>query len=203
MHFKIQTINRHRLTTDGAGITTLIGLAGCPLSCRYCINRYVLKHSPCREYTQEQLLNSIMQDYCYFVASEGGITFGGGEPLLQSQAIQEFFDRLPQAVSVNLETSLYAQEELLLPLLEPVREFIIDIKSLNPEIYQTYTGLALEPVWKNLNRIAQNGVQGKCRLRIPRIPGLTTEADIQASVSRLRELGFSNLQVFDYIIPTE
>lgn len=200
MNFKIQSINRHRMATDGVGITTLIGLSGCPLDCSYCINLELLHKHPSREYTQEQLFQKVMEDYCYFVASNGGITFGGGEPLLQSVAIQEFCGLLPKEIHVNIETSLYVDGEQLLPLLELIGEFIIDVKSLNPEIYQTYTKREIKPLLENLHRIADGGYQGKCMIRVPRIPDLTTEKDIQDTVEALKELGFTNIQVFDYLI---
>lgn len=41
--FQVMEINRHRMRTDGKGVTALVALAGCPLSCPYCINAELLK----------------------------------------------------------------------------------------------------------------------------------------------------------------
>ena len=91
--FKVHTINRHRQEIDGKGITTLIGLAGCPLQCKYCINKEMLRTHPIKEYTEDELVSAVMIDWCYFIATGGGVTFGGGEPLLQSEMILKFMGR--------------------------------------------------------------------------------------------------------------
>lgn len=200
MNFKIQTINRHRMTVDGEGVTTLIGLYGCPLQCKYCINQRVLKEAPYKEYTKEELLNVVMQDYCYFVATQGGITFGGGESLLHADAIRDFIGILPEHVNVNVETSLWVEQKSLEELLHLVHQFIIDIKTMNPLIYEAYTKQSNEKVIQNLNYIVKEQMQGKCKIRVPRIPEYNDESDIANSVSILKNMGFETIEVFDYII---
>ncbi|MBO5237597.1 MAG: radical SAM protein [Lachnospiraceae bacterium] len=200
MNFKIQTINRHRMTVDGEGVTTLIGLYGCPLQCKYCINQRVLKEAPYKEYTKEELLNVVMQDYCYFVATQGGITFGGGESLLHADAIRDFIGILPEHVNVNVETSLWVEQKSLEELLHLVHQFIIDIKTMNPLIYEAYTKQSNEKVIQNLNYIVKEQMQWKCKIRVPRIPEYNDESDIVNSVSILKNMGFKTIDVFDYII---
>ena len=200
MNFKIQTINRHRMTVDGEGVTTLIGLYGCPLQCKYCINQRVLKEAPYKEYTKEELLNVVMQDYCYFVATQGGITFGGGESLLHADAIRDFIEILPENVNVNVETSLWVEQKSLEELLHLVHQFIIDIKTMNPLIYEAYTKQSNEKVIQNLNYIVKEQMQWKCKIRVPRIPEYNDESDIVNSVSILKNMGFKTIDVFDYII---
>lgn len=200
MNFKIQTINRHRMTVDGEGVTTLIGLYGCPLQCKYCINQRVLKEAPYKEYTKEELLNVVMQDYCYFVATQGGITFGGGESLLHADAIRDFIEILPEHVNVNVETSLWVEQKSLEELLHLVHQFIIDIKTMNPLIYEAYTKQSNEKVIQNLNYIVKEQMQWKCKIRVPRIPEYNDESDIVNSVSILKNMGFKTIDVFDYII---
>ena len=94
------------MKTDGNGVTTLVALYGCPLACRYCINADILKKNSWREYSPEQLLETVLQDYCYFLATGGGVTFGGGESLLHAEAIRRFAGLAPQGMHVNIETSL-------------------------------------------------------------------------------------------------
>lgn len=200
MNFKVQSINRHRLSIDGEGVTTLVALYGCPLSCKYCINKDVLHNKPWKEYTGKELLKILMQDYCYFVATNGGITFGGGESLLHARAIEELITILPEHVNVNLETALCVEEELLIPLLEPVHQFIIDVKTFHPELYRKYTGQSNELVIQNLEYIVQQEKQAKCKVRVPHIPGYTSEEDVSATVHQLQDMGFQNIDVFDYII---
>lgn len=199
MNFKVQTINRHRMLTDGEGVTTLIALYGCPLDCDYCINKDLLQNRSWKEFTKEELLTVIMQDYCYFVATNGGITFGGGESLLHAEAIEELISILPDHVNVTIETSLCVEQEKLVPLLEPVRQFIIDVKTWNPVIYQAYTHHSNELVIENLKYIAERQFQSKCKVRVPRIPAFTNEEDVQTTIIKLQDMGFQWIDVFEYV----
>lgn len=80
--YPLIAICRHRIGIDGDGVTTLVGGAGCPLSCRWCLNKNELKNAVPEWVTAEELLSRVKQDDLYFRATGGGITFGGGEPLL-------------------------------------------------------------------------------------------------------------------------
>ena len=82
---------RHRLTTDGGGVTTLAAFHGCPLRCKYCLNRQCWESAHIwRELSVEELVEETMADDLYFQATGGGICFGGGEPLLWSAFIEAF-----------------------------------------------------------------------------------------------------------------
>ena len=72
---------------DGPGIRTVIFLSGCLLRCKYCHNPEMwIKSEP--NYTPEELANRIIRNKTYF-KKDGGVTFSGGEPLLQSDFIIE------------------------------------------------------------------------------------------------------------------
>ena len=84
-------IIRHRLQTDGAGVTTLVGFHGCPLSCSYCLNPQCnIENGFSRWTTPESLFEELLKDDLYFRTTGGGITFGGGEPLLRYSFIKKF-----------------------------------------------------------------------------------------------------------------
>ena len=85
---RIIGISRHRLTTDGEGVTTLVAFNGCPLRCKYCINKISWDPEKGRTYTPERLFEEVKVDQLYFLATRGGITFGGGEPMLQGEFIK-------------------------------------------------------------------------------------------------------------------
>lgn len=197
---KLLAINRHRFATDGNGITTLVALAGCPLRCKYCINNRILCNGKVKEVTEKELLSDILIDYCYFVATGGGITFGGGEPLLQSEAILNFINILPDNIKVNIETSLNHDNEFIEDIINNVDSLIIDIKSMSSDIYSKYTNVDNSNTLKWLKYIADNNLQHKCLIRIPNIPNYTTKNDINESVKIITEMGFSNIDTFDYIV---
>ena len=198
----IITINRHRLSVDGHVITTLRILSGCPLRCEYCINKKALLKTAKQMETSE-LLRSILIDYCYFVATNGGITFGGGEPLLQPDGIVEVINNLPPKVAVNIETSLniphYALGKLLSTKLGNDINWIIDIKTIDSKIYTDYTGLSNSQVINNLKVLASKGLQDRCIIRVPLIPGYNDESDITKSIEFLNTLGYYNIDKFTYL----
>ena len=197
--FKVQAINRHRFSVDGKGITTLVGLYGCPLQCRYCINQDVLSSHRYQEMTPEKLADILMIDYCYFLSTGGGVTFGGGESLLYAGAIKKMKLLLPPRVCVNVETSLHVPEENLESVAESIDSLIIDIKTLNSGIYERYTGVPPERAYRNLEFLCKKGLQQKCRIRIPMIPDFTSEAEVQQTREAIEEMGFSDIDVFQYI----
>ena len=84
-------LSRHRIGVDGAGVTTLVAFHGCPLRCQYCLNPKALSpNGVWKRYTPEELYNHVKQDDLYFRATGGGVTFGGGEPLLSCKEILHF-----------------------------------------------------------------------------------------------------------------
>lgn len=198
---KIIGIARHRLSTDGEGVTTLVAFHGCPLRCQYCLNPQSLGDGTgFRDYSPEELYAETCIDELYFLATNGGVTFGGGEPCLRPQFIREFREQCGADWRINLETSLNvpkANVETLLPL---VNSMIIDIKDMNADIYQKYAGKGNRLVMDNLQLIADQGRQDDCIIRLPLIPNFNTDADRTASRIKLEALGFTHFDLFTYQI---
>ena len=87
---KLIGIARHRMAVDGEGVTTLVAFHGCPLRCKYCLNpQSITNDTMCMERTVEELIDEVRIDQLYFLATGGGVTFGGGEPLLQLDFVTE------------------------------------------------------------------------------------------------------------------
>ena len=75
---KVIGIARHRLQTDGQGVSTLVAFHGCPLHCRYCLNPQSLdKGKFGKRYDCMTLYEEVRVDELYFLATGGGVTFGG------------------------------------------------------------------------------------------------------------------------------
>lgn len=196
---EIMGINRHRMGTDGKGISTLITFYGCPLNCKYCLNPQCKKKStPCTYIEPNDLVNLLMVDDIYFQSTDGGIVFGGGEPLLNAEYIKEVCDLVPLQWKIRIETSLnvkWDKIELLLPYID---QWIIDIKDSNTEIYKNYTGVDNLKVYDNVLRLSHKTGIEKLLIRIPKIPNYNTEKNIQESVKLYSNLG--NIDVFNYKI---
>ena len=195
----VSAISRHRIATDGDGVTTLVVLHNCPLRCRWCLNPQTWREgSTFQEMTPEQLLALVRVDDLYFQATGGGITFGGGEPALRSRFIIAFRNISPAIWKINIETSLNVPKEHIESLIPIVDEFVIDIKDMNPQIYKEYTGIDNRRVLENLKFIAAAGVADKCLIRIPLIPGYNAEEDRDNSIAMLSDMGFTRFDKFEY-----
>ena len=195
-------IERHRLVTDGEGVTTLVAFYGCPLRCRYCINRQCLDSARVwRTITPNELVGELAIDNLYFLATGGGVTFGGGEPLLRSEFIHAFAGLCVPQWSINVETSLNVPRHHLEQVLPHVRWWIIDIKDTNEDIYRRYTGRDNALALANLQWLMQKVQPEQVTVRLPHIPGYNTDADVSRSRARLTLLGVTQFDEFTYRLP--
>lgn len=192
-------ISRHRLTTDGEGVTTLVAFHGCPLRCKYCLNPQSL-HSEgiWKHYDCMQLYEEVRLDELYFLATHGGITFGGGEPCLQSDFIYEFRQLCGQEWQLSVESSLNVPQENIEKLLPVIDYYIIDIKDINNDIYQQYTGKENEKVLNNLHYLIEHGKNEQIIVRTPIIPVYNSESDVDNSIRLLKEMGITLFDRFTY-----
>ena len=209
MNGDIMTVSRLRMGTDGKGVTTLVTFFNCPLKCKYCINDFCHESEtrfdrvPRFFYSAGELLKTLGKDEIYYLMSGGGVTFGGGEPLLQSDFIHEVCQLANPDWMMRIETSLNVPWKNVEPLIEDIDEWIIDIKDMNHDIYQKYTGAAIDQMYNNLCRLRERVDQSKLHIRIPRIPGYNKEKDIEASVKQVKDLIGRDPEVFDYIRPMD
>ena len=193
-------ISRHRLTTDGEGVTTLVAFSGCPLRCKYCLNKASWEPEKGRFYTPEQLFEEVKIDQLYFLATKGGITFGGGEPLLQVEFIKEFRELCGTQWQILAETSLNVPFENIQALDTVLDGYIIDIKDMNPEIYQAYTGKDNSIVLDNLEWLLKQGDSNRIMVRVPHIPEFNTDEDVMRSMEQLKKMGVKHIDEFNYLI---
>ena len=194
-------INRHRLTTDGEGVTTLVAFHGCPLHCQYCLNAQCLQADGvwCR-LTPGELYSEVEIDDLYFVATGGGICFGGGEPLLRSDFIKAFAEIMNPEWKLTIETSLNVPLENVKAIASLVQMWYVDNKDMNPDIYKAYGCKENKQVVSNLQWLAANGYTDKVIIRLPLIPEYNTDEDRQRSQQQLEDMGFTNFDKFNYIV---
>ena len=194
-------VNRHRLATDGEGVTTLVAFYGCPLRCRYCLNPQCLQvNGVWRRLTPGELYSEVEIDDLYFIATGGGICFGGGEPLLYPDFIRTFSKLMNPEWKLTVETSLNVPLENIKTIATLVQMWYIDIKDFRPTIYNAYTGKDNTQVIRNLVWLAANGYADKVILRLPLIPDYNTEEDRLLSQQRLEALGFAHFDKFTYLV---
>jgi pyruvate formate lyase activating enzyme len=192
-------INRHRLATDGKGVTTLVAFWGCPLRCKHCLNPQSWNpETMVAVYDARQLFEQVNIDRLYFLATGGGVTFGGGEPLLYISFISKFRKLCGESWNLTLETSLNVPAKAVEKSISVVNNYIVDIKDMNPEIYKRYTGKKNDRVISNLRLLLENVPANRILIRIPLIPDFNTDEDRQRSKQILTDMGFTNFDLFEY-----
>ena len=198
--YPLLAVSRLRMGTDGIGVTTLVSGAGCPLDCRWCINKRLLREAPARQVSAEELLEQVKIDDLYFQATGGGITFGGGESLLHADFIRRFREICPEEWQIRVETSLAVPAEQVKTVAEAVDEFIVDCKDMDQEIYHHYTGKDSTLMRENLRILLDAAGPERITVRVPLIPEYNTKEDQARSAGLLRSMGFRKLDLFDYVI---
>ena len=191
-------ISRLRFNVDGTGVRTLVCFRGCPLNCRYCLN-YGSRDitDDCKVISTDELIEELSVDSLYFQATNGGVTFGGGEPLLYADFIREFINKANNNWNYWIETSLNVPYENIELIKDRIDKFIIDIKSINNSIYRSYTDMDNGVVIYNLKRLINDVGTDRIIVRVPYIEGYTTRSNQQDSANYIMNLGINNIDMFD------
>ena len=212
--------NIQRFTiNDGPGIRTTVFFKGCHLRCWWCHNPESHKILPekiegCnirrgfnqsfsmdedeigKEISVEQLMNEIVKDKIFFEESDGGVTFSGGEPLMQPEFLTELLKECNSTgIHSAVDTSGYADTEIINQVAPYSDLFLFDLKLMNDDDHQKYTGVSNQAILRNLSELDQMGK--KIIARIPIVPGVTDSDDnlyaIRGFISYLNNLIEVNL----------
>ena len=129
---------------DGPGIRFVIFMQGCHMKCKYCQNRDTWLTNCGKQYSVDEVIHKILKYKNYFIASNGGVTFSGGEPLLQSKFLIDVCTRLKQEnINVTIDTSgnLELTEDIK-RVIDLADLFLLDIKCINDEICKDLTSVS-------------------------------------------------------------
>lgn len=192
-------ISRLRQDTDGLGIRTLVLMADCHMSCKHCINKDIINNGRMGYVFTDELYEMIKKDNLYFEMASGGVTFGGGEPLIEPEFIGAFKANNPQ-INVAVETCLNVPFENVSALAFLVDYWIIDVKDMNDDIYRNYTGLSNSIMKSNLKYLLNHVPAEKIYCRVPLIPDFNTPEDVEKSVEELTQMGAVNIEQFEYVV---
>jgi len=199
--FPTAAISRLRMATDGEGVTTLVCAWGCPLRCTYCLNKFTWdEDTKIERYTPRELYDKVKLDSLYFEATGGGVTFGGGEPMMYADFLPQFRTLCGSRWKLYAETSLCVPEENVRIAAQVLDGFIVDIKDTDPDIYRAYTGQEVWAALDNLRLLVTLTDPAKIRVRLPLIPGYNTEENRNRSEALLRDMGITDIDRFDYVV---
>jgi len=206
----IFAIDRLRMGTDGKGITTLVCFMGCPLRCAYCLNDRchddiyeqdgVTPKDGIMLLSPKELYERVKIDNIYFQATGGGICFGGGEPMMYYDFIEEFCHLCNKKWKITIETSLYdASYNDIKQIAEYVDQWIVDIKDMDSSIYKKYTKARLSHIMQSLECLRLLGLKDKTKIKVPIIPNYNSCNHVDENVEELQKLGFNDVEVIQYI----
>jgi len=194
---------------DGPGIRTTIFFKGCPLNCQWCHNPESRKQE-CeifrvnsgskgksvekkigRKVSSDFLISEILKDQIFYEESGGGVTFSGGEPLLQHIFLKEILIKCRDAdIHTIIDTSGYVPYENIANILDFTDVLYYDLKLIDSEKHLKYTGMPNDLILENLEKLSE--FETKIVIRIPMIPGVTdTDENLNKTASYL--LKFKNI----------
>lgn len=163
--------------------------------CRFCGNCVKICPECALEIAGEQmeegeLLKRVIRDRKFYASSGGGVTFSGGEPLLQAEKLRTVLRQLKeQNIHTAIETCSNVPWEHFSGLLKEVDLWICDLKAVTPFIHQQGTGCSNERILENLQRLAKEK-KTELWIRVPVIPGFNdTEQEIRKIAVFINELG--------------
>ena len=198
--FPLMTISRLRMGIDGKGVTTLVCSPGCPLHCRYCINKKILAENKFKNVTAKDLVEKVRCDHLYYCATGGGITFGGGESLLQASFFSFFREACPKEWRLCAETSLSVPQDMVALAIESIDEFIVDCKDMDPVVYNEYTGGDESLMESNLRFLIEKAGPERVVVRVPLIPGYNDGEKREKSIEKLKAMGVERMDIFSYVV---
>ena len=202
---------------DGPGIRTTVFLKGCPLDCRWC-------HNPegknpgvetltigsddsvesstkviGREMTTDEVMQEVLKDRIFYEQSGGGVTFSGGEPLMQIDFLHDLVLKSKRlGLNTVLDTCGYAASEDLDRIIDYIDLFLYDLKLIDEDEHIRYTGVSNGTILENLRTLLER--DKKVQIRIPLIPGITdTESRLNSMGQFLLSLdGIEDISLLSY-----
>jgi pyruvate formate lyase activating enzyme len=181
---------------DGPGIRVTIFMKGCPLNCIWCHNPEGISPVPSKvirknrvgdmEFDQEEevgkyysvndLLDMIRKERVFINESKGGVTFSGGEPMLQYEFLKEALIACKEeGLHTAIDTSGYSSTESYKSVIPHTDLFLFDIKHLNTARHIELTGASNDKILENFKLLIECGKD--IMVRIPVIPGENDDND--------------------------
>ncbi len=188
---------------DGPGIRQTVFFKGCSLRCWWCHNpesqststetirkeirldgqTFCEDSSVGRMMTVDEVMAEVKRETIFYDESDGGVTFSGGEPLLQNEFLRALaIECRKNRIHTTLDTCGYATAEVVDAVADLIDLFLFDLKLMDDEKHREYTGVSNRIILENLQRLARDG--RKVIIRFPVIPNIT---DTDENISRLIE----------------
>lgn len=133
-------------TVDGPGIRFVVFMQGCPLRCKYCHNPDTWELNAGKIVSAKEVLNEVLKYDAFMKYSKGGVTFSGGEPLVQKKSLLPLLKELKKNnVHIALDTAGTTNiDETTLEIIDTIDLAMLDVKHIIPYEYKLLTGISNE-----------------------------------------------------------
>ncbi len=139
-----------------------------------------------REYRLDEVLAEIERDRQYYQFSGGGVTFSGGEPLLQKDFLRSLLTACRErGIHCAVDTAGNLPWEVFQEVTPLADLFLFDVKAFDEETHRRATGVGNRRILSNLVRLAESGSQ--IWIRIPVIPGVNDNAEEMEKIASFLE----------------
>jgi len=193
---------------DGPGIRQTVFFKGCPLACWWCHNpesqdiksedsmrkcmldgiSYEQSEIIGKLMTSDEVMEEIVKDSIFYEESNGGVTFSGGEPLMQHQFLNELLEKCnEEGIHTAVDTTGFASRKVFNAVSKKTKLFLFDLKHMDNKAHIKYTGVPNEKLLQNLVNLDKKNKD--VIIRFPVIPGINDdENNIAEMILFLRKL---------------
>jgi len=203
---------------DGPGIRTTVFFKGCPLRCQWCHNpesqemttefipvqrvldgkTFERKSAVGSQQSAMEIMKEIEKDEVFYKESGGGVTFSGGEPLMQADGLLEVLMLCKEkGYHTAIDTCGHAEPIALKKVMDFADLWLFDLKLTDDIRHLEYTGVSNELAFQNLGILAESGKE--IIIRFPLIPGITDDIDNLSGIAlMMKELGLKRIDILPY-----
>ena len=151
-----------------------------------------------KEMSETEVMEEATKDVPFYDQSDGGVTFSGGEPLLQADFLEALLERCRKArIHTAVDTSGYSSRQTLEKIMGKADLFLFDLKLMDDEKHKRYTGVSNVQILENLRTLANCGK--KLSVRFPLVPGVNDDSDnVRAIGEFMVSCGITRVCVLPY-----
>lgn len=148
--------------------------------------------------TVDEVMKEIEKDMVFYEESGGGVTFSGGEPLLQFEFLKTLLKKCREkGIYTAVDTSGYSSLEKIVEVSQYVQLFLYDIKHIDDEKHINLTGVSNKQILENLSGITKKG--SNVWVRVPIIPGINDDDEnILGIGSLMNSLNLKDIFILPY-----
>ncbi|MDR0977263.1 MAG: glycyl-radical enzyme activating protein [Prevotellaceae bacterium] len=148
-----------------------------------------------RPYSVDELMREIVRETIVMDRSGGGVTFCGGEPLMQPVVLLELLRRCGlEGIHRAVDTTLYASPATVDALVPHTDLFLVDLKHMDSALHRTYCGVPNDLILDNIRRVAASG--RAVEMRIPLVAGVNADdGNLRATARFLASLARPDITV--------